>query len=315
MRFSLRGLQLSVLLAATASPAFAQTAPAPSNEPAPASAPVAQRSDAAPDPQSGSPTLLAADDPATLAEARELFWKAHSYFEKGDYVEALRLFEQTYTLRQEPEVLFNLALTHQRLGHCDQSRTLYQKYQDQVRADVTKQLGELSEQCQVPAALPPAAVPPQAEPVPAPFSITVVEPPESREAPPPAPPATPTDTAQSQAFPFKTVGWVAVGVAAIAAGTAVYYAVEAQQAQSDYEDLNGEIRNDPTPPPNSGDQLNTLEDDMNRARKVAVTLGVVSGVLAVGGVTLLVLAPPASAHSEAEPVRDLGLGLRWSGRF
>jgi len=293
MRFSLRGLPLCVLLVATAFPAFAQTAPTPGNPPAPA-------------PQAGSTTLLAADDPATLEEARELFWKAHSYFEKGDYVEALRLFERTYELRQEPEVLFNLALTHQRLGHCDKARSLYQEYQEQVRADVTKQLGELAAQCQVP-----AAAPAQAEPVPAPFAITVVEPPEAREAPPAAPPATPTDAGKPETFPFQTVGWVAVGAAAVALGTAVYFAVEAEQAQSDYENL----RKDPTPPTNAGDDLADLEDDVHRARKVAVTLGAVSGVLAVGGVTLLVLAPPASAHSEAEPVRELGLGLRWSGSF
>jgi len=305
MRFSLRGLQLGVLLATTASPALAQNVPAPSNEPPPA-AQVAQRSDAATDPQSGSTTLLAADDPATLEAARELFWKAHSYFEKGDYVEALRLFEQTYELRQEPEVLFNLALTHQRMGHCDRARTLYQQYQERVRADVTQQLGELEQQCPVPASEPPAV-----EPVPAPFSITVVEPPESRESPRPAPPATPTDTAQPEAFPFQTLGWVAVGVAAIAAGTAVYFAVEGEQAQSDYEDLRG----DPTPPDNAGDDMAVLWDDFHSARKVAVTLGAVSGVLAVGGVTLLVLAPPPPTHSEAEPVHDLGLGLRWSGRF
>lgn len=297
-----------MLFVSLAAPAFAQTAPLPSNEPVP-STPQAHPSEAAAEPQPGSTTLLAADDPATLEQARQLFWKAHSYFEKGDYVEALRLFEQTYALRQEPEVLFNLALTHQRLGHCDKARSLYQEYQERVRADVTKQLGELAQQCQVP------AEPPHAEPVPAPFSITVVEPAKAREAPPPAPPATPTDTAQSTAFPFKTVGWVAVGAAAIAAGAAVYFAVEGEQAQSDYEDLNDEIRHDPTPPQTSGDQLASHEDDMNRARDVAVTLGVVSGVLAVGGVTLLVLAPPESAHSEAEPVRDLGLGLRWSGRF
>lgn len=306
MRFSLRGLQLSVLLVATVSPAFAQTAPAPSNEPSPASASVAQPAEAAPAPQPGSPTLLAADDPATLEQARQLFWKAHSYFEKGDYVEALRLFEQTYTLRQEPEVLFNLALTHQRLGHCDQARTLYQQYQERVRADVTKQLGELALKCPVP-----ASEPPPAEPVPAPFSITVVEPAESRESPPAPPPATPTDTAEPAAFPFRTLGWVAVGVAAIAAGTAVYFAVESEQAQSDYRDLS----DDPTPPPDAGDDMDDLEDDFHSARKAAVTLGAVSGVLAAGGVTLLVLAPPTPAHSEAEPRRDLGLGLRWSGRF
>lgn len=243
-----------------------------------------------------------------LEEARELFWEAHSHFEKGQYVEALRLFEQTYALRQEPEVLFNLALTHQRLGHCEQARALYQEYQARVRADVTKQLGELEQRC-------PTSVPP-AEVVPAPLSLTVVKPPPPPAAasPPAAAPPLVPDTATPEPFPLRTVGWVAIGASAVALGAAVYFESERRQYRSDFEDL-ADDPSDPSQPGNAGDQLEELEADHDRARTLAVTMSVVSGVLAVGGVTLLVVAPNTPAHAAAEPGRGLGLGLRWAGSF
>lgn len=307
MRSVLRGFQLGVLLFTSGPVVFAQTAPqAPSESPpaTPSPAPQAAGDTAATPP----PT---AGDPKALEEARRLFWQAHSHFEKGQYAEALPLFERTYALRPEPEVLFNLALTHQRLGHCEQARALYQEYHARVQADVTKQLGELDGQCT-------SAEPDNKESaklLPAPFSITVVQPPEPQAEHQPlsaAPVA--ADAAGEEPFPFRTVGWVAAGAAAVALGATVYFAADARQHQSDYKDKYAH-RHDPNLPDNYSDQLAELEDDMKRAQKLALLTGVVSGVLAAGGVTLLVVAPSSSATTESDRARQLGLGLRWSGSF
>lgn len=308
MRSVLRGFQLGVLLLISAPVAFAQTGPQAASEPPPATPSPA--TPAAGDAATTPPP--AARDPKGLEEARRLFWEAHSHFEKGQYAEALLLFERTYALRPEPEVLFNLALTHQRLGDCEQARALYQEYQARVHADVTKQLGELDAQCSV------ASEPDNNESaklIPAPFSITVVQPPEpqaERQPLPTAPVA--ADAAGDEPFPFRTVGWVAVGAAAVALGATVYFAVDAGQHRSDYEEKYAQ-RDDPDPPDNYNDQLAGLEDDMDRAQKFALVTGIVSGALAVGGVTLLVVAPSSSATTESDPARQLGLGLRWAGSF
>ncbi len=295
MRSVFRGLELGVLLLTSASIALGQTAPpgapqqsAPSAGPLPAAAP----------PGTG--------DPEVLEEARELFWRAHSHFQKGEYVEALPLFERTYALRAEPEVLFNLALTHQRLGQCDQARARYQEYQARVQSDVTKQLRELDAQC---SAVPEPPAQDGTELVPAPFAITVVQPsePDQGSRPLPPPPLA-ADRGGSEPLPLKTLGWVAVGAAAVALGFTVYFETERRRYKSEYYE-----KYDGAKP--LGDELAKLEDDMLRARNLAVATGVVSGVFAAGGVTLLVLAPDSPAPSEPDPGQKLGLGLRWAGTF
>lgn len=299
MRSVLRAFELGVLLLTSASIAVAQTVPpAPAGE-APQVVP------SAPLPAASAPAstpLPAAGDPKALEEARELFWQAHSHFEKGQYVEALPLFERTYALRPEPEVLFNLALTHQRLGHCNQARALYHEYQTRVQTDVTKQLGELDAQCST---APEAPAKDSTKLVPPPFAITVVQPPEPQTGPdpPPAPAPVAADSGDSEPFPLKTLGWVAVGAAAVALGFAVYFEAERRQYRSDYDSAI------------TGDEQDAIEPEYYRAQKRAVTMGVVSGVFAAGGVTLLVLAPSSPAPSEPEPGQKLGLGLRWSGSF
>src|SRR5688572_10366032 len=289
MRSVLRGLELGVLLLTSASLAFAQVAPASGGTQPPQVAAPSATTPAPREPAGAAPP--AASDPKALEEARELFWQAHSHFEKGEYREALPLFERTYLLRPEPEVLFNLALTHQRLGHCDQARALYHEYQTRVQTDVTTQLGELDAQCSA------AFDPPTQDStklVPPPFAITVVQPPEPATAPPPPPPPPAADAGHSAPFPLETLGWVAVGVSAVALGFAVYFEAERRRYKSDYYDEYDD-------PDSTGDDLAEFEDDMVRSRNLAVTMGAVSGVFAAGGVTLLVLAPDSPGPAEPDP--------------
>ena len=105
----------AVALALHASVLQAQeTSPAPA--PSPASS--------APDVSTKKPAPSATDTEA----ARDLFWQAHQRFEAQDYATALDLFERSYALSPQPEVVFNIALTHEHLGHCEQALEAYDRY-------------------------------------------------------------------------------------------------------------------------------------------------------------------------------------------
>src|SRR6187551_3149896 len=62
----------------------------------------------------------AAPSAQELEPARLAFWQAHERFEAADYSAALELFEKSYALSPQPELVFNIALTHEQLGHCEQ---------------------------------------------------------------------------------------------------------------------------------------------------------------------------------------------------
>ena len=248
-----------------------------------------------------APSPPPADDSEQLSRATKLFWEAHSRFEQGEYAAALDLFQQTYAIRPEPEVLYNIAVTQQRLGQCEAARASYREYLEGAdhRERAREQLEQLDQTCApAPAPLPPnpAPLPPAAAAAPA-----QVQPPPQVLLPPVPPPA---DSAPEQPASMTTreiLGWTSLGLATVALGTAIYFEVERRDEKAAYE-TSGQ-----------GDDKAEAYTKHNHARTLAWTTATAAGALAVTGGWLL-LYDPNAATSGGSP-RKLGFALSATGRF
>lgn len=72
-------------------------------------------------------TAVAQDD-----RARFHFQAGTSYYEAGDYEDALREFDRAYALSQRHQLLYNLSLCHQQLGNLDEAANFLERYLNQV---------------------------------------------------------------------------------------------------------------------------------------------------------------------------------------
>jgi tetratricopeptide (TPR) repeat protein len=81
-------------------------------------------------------------------QARAHFSAAQAYFDTGDYEGAIREFTQAHQLSQRPELLYNLYLCHERLGHLAEAIDHLARYLESVtnapnRAVLEARLGNL----------------------------------------------------------------------------------------------------------------------------------------------------------------------------
>lgn len=67
--------------------------------------------------------------------ARLHFQAGASYYEAGDYEDALREFQRSYELSQKPELFYNLSLCYQQLGDLEQAASFLERYLAEV-ADI-----------------------------------------------------------------------------------------------------------------------------------------------------------------------------------
>lgn len=78
------------------------------------------------------------------------FQAGASYYEAGDYNDALREFQRAYELSQKPELFYNLSLCHQQLGDLDQATSFLERYLGEVedvpnRANLQRRLENFRE--------------------------------------------------------------------------------------------------------------------------------------------------------------------------
>ena len=78
------------------------------------------------------------------------FQAGASYYEAGDYQDALREFQRAYELSQKPELFYNLSLCHQQLGDLDQASSFLERYLTEVedvpnRANLERRLENFRE--------------------------------------------------------------------------------------------------------------------------------------------------------------------------
>ncbi|MEO0325541.1 MAG: tetratricopeptide repeat protein [Myxococcota bacterium] len=64
--------------------------------------------------------------------ARLHFQAGASYYEAGDYEDALREFQRSYDLSQRPELFYNFSLCYQQLGQLDQAIVYLDRYLTEV---------------------------------------------------------------------------------------------------------------------------------------------------------------------------------------
>lgn len=82
--------------------------------------------------------------------ARLHFESGASYYEAGEYEDALREFQRAYELSQRPQLFYNLSLCYQNLGDLEQAASYLERYLGEVaeienRANLEIRLGNLRE--------------------------------------------------------------------------------------------------------------------------------------------------------------------------
>lgn len=75
-------------------------------------------------------SALAQDEDALDQRARIHFQSGTAYFDAGDYEAALREFQSAYDLSERPGLLYNVYLTHERLGHLAEAADNLRRYLD-----------------------------------------------------------------------------------------------------------------------------------------------------------------------------------------
>ncbi len=117
--------------------------------------------------------------------ARLHFQAGASYYEAGDYEDALREFQRAYDLSQRPELFYNFSLCHQQLGQLDEAIVYLDRYLTEVedvpnRANLERRLANFRARQANEAAAERAEAEREVE-------APAVAPPPAREEPPIAP--------------------------------------------------------------------------------------------------------------------------------
>jgi len=92
----------------------------------------------------------AAAQPSAADRGRLHFQAGASYYEAGDYEDALREFQRSYELSNKPELFYNFSLCHQQLGNLEQAADFLEQYLQNVseipnRANLERRLENFRE--------------------------------------------------------------------------------------------------------------------------------------------------------------------------
>ena len=77
-----------------------------------------------------------------VARAKSHYKAGAGHYQKGKYAEAIREFEESYRLSRRPDILYNLAQCHDKLGDVEKTVEYLQRYlRDQPKASDREQVG------------------------------------------------------------------------------------------------------------------------------------------------------------------------------
>ncbi|HEY6728563.1 MAG TPA: hypothetical protein VI197_31345 [Polyangiaceae bacterium] len=270
------------------------------------------------------------DAHAELAVGRELFWRAYQKFNAGDYQGAAVLFERSYAIYPQHEVLFNMALANAKAGRCREVQDILATYRQQRRQEkdseqVASQLAAVGAECSLEsdAAVEPA-VPSAPEVTAVPSTTVRAAAPNQVAVPPPLVGAVPTPatelptSAGRNDTPYWTnrtiAGWTLVGAAIVSSGVAMYFGEQRSDTKAELESINvalerGEASADP------GRRVAELEQEYQQHNVRLAVSAALAAACAVTGAVILV----GFGASEASDGIRVGVGagpqLSLSGRF
>jgi hypothetical protein len=294
-------------------PALARAEPTPTQTPAPESPKPENGELIAAAPKGQAATDFGAGD-SQVERARALFWSAHERYDVGDYAAAAKLFEESYAVFPQAEVLFNIALARARSGRCSDAEHAFAEYSKAVApSEATRAASEsfqgtlsgcseASNQEPMPLQLP-GPVDPAPAPAPEPAPV-VLTPTAAVVADAPAPNYWTTE---------RVVGWSLLGAAAAATGVAFYFDNQLRDARQAHK----EILSDPNPDTNAGDESAELEKQYTQAQiGIVAATATALGCAAVGAGLLIYGGADGAASTTAHfAVGTSGARVAVSGRF
>jgi len=220
---------------------------------------------------------------AQAPDASALEASGNKHFELAEYDAAIKDFKEAFRISDSPGYLYNIAQANRLKGDCREAATFYKNYLRREpnapnAAKVRDRIKEMDE-C---AAKQPAA-PTTSAPAPAP-----TEPAQPTQQPLPAQPETPDQPSSSW---MKYAGYVALGVGAVGIGVGIKFMLDGNSA-------NDKLQSECMVSCSSNVAL-AIQEDGKAANRNALIFGIAGGVVAAGGVALVVLSMRSGA---SEPV-------------
>ncbi|HEU5074934.1 MAG TPA: hypothetical protein VFU02_12180 [Polyangiaceae bacterium] len=283
------------------------------------------------------PTEATPNADAELAVGRELFWLAYQKFNDGDYQGAALLFEQSYAIYPQHEVLFNMALANARGGRCREAHDILATYREQHTQEkdseqVASQLETIDAAC---SAQSDAIIKPAVAPTPGVTALVSTTAPAGASDPAAGPPSVVGSVPSKRAslvteaggrgpsvalsetsyWTTQTVtGWALVGAAIASSGVAIYFGDKRSDAKSEIERINAAIDRgeEPTDP---GRHVAEFEQDYQQGSIGLAISAVVAGGCAVTGAALLAGFGAREASDDVQVGLGAGPQLSLSGRF
>lgn len=262
----------------------------------------------------------------------ELFGRATAAWEEGDTAGAVAAMREAHAVSKCSAFLFVLGeMLSQSEHECD-ALVWYERYVGdnpsvERRSLAMQRIRELRGRCPASASkaeesalaraengaavsLPPAPSAPSTPPAPrgestprTPRTPTSVEPARGPEA-------------RGYWSPGRIGGWAALGASALLSSGAIYFAVRAQNASNDYEELWKSVVSDPSHGEAWQRRRAELEQRGASSESTARILGGAAGALAVGGALLLLFDPSArSTHEVTVSAQPSAMMARYGLRF
>jgi hypothetical protein len=229
----------------------------------------------------------------TDSEARRLYKEGDKLYAEGDYEGAVRAFEKSYELSQQPALQYNLANAYERLGRYDDGVKALQAYEPHAAGDerevVRRRIKKLQERADQQRLEKKDAAPtasPSSEPAPdagaAPAAETTAE----------------TTAVATPASSPPVLGYVLLGVGAVGLGVGSYFGLQALSTKSDVEALCPDVGGKKTCSSSADGPLSS-----NQRNAIVADVGFGVGIAAVAVGAYLVFAGGKSTETAATQLR------------
>lgn len=227
-----------------------------------------------------APAIAEAQDPAPSPEFSELVDRAVQHYGAREYEAAIALFEQAFAIRAEPELVYNIARSYERLARRDDAIREYERFialpgtTAELRSRALQATAALREEARLE-----AASRQRAEPAPAPAPST---PPPATTEPPRSEPS------EGGSSALGTAGWVLLGVGGAAVIGGAVTGVLALDRNDAFESAT-----------RRSEQV-SLRDEVRTYALLTDVLLIGGGVVAATGIIMAIVAASDSGSSSGE---------------